>query len=126
MKTHQRCAYLAELETWADNPDHRAANEGDGMCNTGARWPTVCERGGIGCNVNHALIRATVELPKLPVRYVRVNKGAAHPSGIYLNADDLQQLLYGTAAGWAIVALRNVAEHADDDVDLTGQIEGIQ
>lgn len=44
-------------ETWEDNPEYQVRNEWWGSCNTGADAKGVCDLGGIGCNVAHALIR---------------------------------------------------------------------
>lgn len=47
------------LEVWDRHPERearRAANNGLGMCNTGVRPRHVCALGGLGCDVDHALI----------------------------------------------------------------------
>jgi hypothetical protein len=53
------------LHRWEDHPKrerYREANDGLGMCNTGAHHGFVCVLGGIGCDVDHiGIVKATVQ-----------------------------------------------------------------
>jgi hypothetical protein len=42
---------------WPDRPDFWEANDGYGMCNTGSGKRTICSFDGIGCDVDHALVK---------------------------------------------------------------------
>lgn len=48
--------WMNSKQIWLNNPKYRAANDGWGMCNTGSGKEVICSFGGIGCDVDHAVV----------------------------------------------------------------------